>query len=70
MERSDMIRTKKRHQLDMCHGSLADKILLFAIPLMASSMLQLQFGVAGNVKIKCHCVHLSFGARAQGHRLL
>ena len=43
MERSDMIRTKKRHQLDMCHGSLADKILLFAIPLMASSMLQLLF---------------------------
>ena len=41
-----MIRTKKRHQLDMCHGSLADKILLFAIPLMASSMLQLLFNAA------------------------
>ena len=41
-----MIRTKKRHQLDMWHGSLADKILLFAIPLMASSMLQLLFNAA------------------------
>ena len=29
-----------------------------------------QLGVAGNAKIKCHCVHLSIGARAQGHRLL
>ena len=36
-----MLRTKAHHQLDMCHGSLADKILLFALPLMASSMLQL-----------------------------
>ena len=41
MEQSDMIRTKKRHQLEKCHGSLADKILLLANPLMASSMLQL-----------------------------
>ena len=28
-----------------------------------------QPGIAGNTVI-CHCVHLSFGARAQGHRLL
>ena len=41
-----MFRTKARHQLDMCHGSLADKILMFALPLMASSMLQLLFNAA------------------------
>ena len=41
-----MFRTKAHHQLDMCHGSLADKILLFALPLMASSMLQLLFNAA------------------------
>ena len=41
-----MLRTKAHHQLDMCHGSLADKILLFALPLMASSMLQLLFNAA------------------------
>ena len=38
-----MFRTKAHSQLDMCHGSLADKILLFALPLMASSILQLLF---------------------------
>ena len=37
---------KPRHQMDMCHGSLADKILKFAIPLMASSILQLLFNAA------------------------
>ena len=41
-----MFRTNAHHQLDMCHGSLADKILLFALPLMASSMLQLLFNAA------------------------
>ena len=41
-----MFRTNAHHQLDMCHGSLADKILLFAIPLMASSILQLLFNAA------------------------
>ena len=37
---------KPRHQMDMCHGSLADKIIKFAIPLMASSILQLLFNAA------------------------
>ncbi len=41
-----MFRHKAHHQLDMCHGSLADKILMFAIPLMASSILQLLFNAA------------------------
>ena len=34
---------KKGRSIDMCNGSLADKILLFALPLMASSLLQLLF---------------------------
>ena len=38
-----MRRSVHRHQIDMCHGSLADKLLMFALPLMASSMLQLLF---------------------------
>ena len=37
---------KKSHSIDMCSGSLADKILLFALPLMASSLLQLLFNAA------------------------
>ena len=35
----------------MCQGSLADKILLFALPLMASSLLQLLFNAADVVVV-------------------
>lgn len=37
---------KKNHELDMCNGSLAPKLLLFALPLMLSSILQLLFNAA------------------------
>ena len=37
---------RKKHTIDMCSGSIADKILLFALPLMASSILQLLFNAA------------------------
>ena len=36
----------KKYQIDMCSGPLAGKILLFALPLMASSVLQLLFNAA------------------------
>ncbi len=36
----------KNHEIDMTHGSLADKILLFALPLMATSVLQQLFNAA------------------------
>ena len=36
----------KKYEIDMVHGPLAKKILLFAIPLMLSSMLQLMFNAA------------------------
>ena len=42
---------KKNHSIDMCSGSLADKILLFALPLMASSLLQLLFNAADVVVV-------------------
>lgn len=42
---------KKSHSIDMCTGSLADKILLFALPLMASSLLQLLFNAADVVVV-------------------
>ena len=42
---------KKRHSIDMCSGSIADKILLFALPLMASSLLQLLFNAADVVVV-------------------
>ncbi|MDE7219570.1 MAG: polysaccharide biosynthesis C-terminal domain-containing protein, partial [Oscillospiraceae bacterium] len=42
---------KRNHSIDMCSGSLADKILLFALPLMASSLLQLLFNAADVVVV-------------------
>lgn len=37
------VTTKKRKQVDMLHGSLMDKLLFFALPLAASSVLQQLF---------------------------
>lgn len=42
---------KQRFNIDMRSGSLWDKILLFALPLMASSMLQLLFNAADIVVV-------------------
>ncbi|NBI09134.1 MATE family efflux transporter [Colidextribacter sp. OB.20] len=42
---------KKSHSIDMCSGSIANKILLFALPLMASSLLQLLFNAADVVVV-------------------
>ena len=42
---------KGRYEIDMCNGSIADKILLFALPLMASSLLQLLFNAADVVVV-------------------
>lgn len=42
---------KQQYRIDMCRGSLADKILLFALPLMASSLLQLLFNAADVVVV-------------------
>ena len=36
----------KSYQMDMCTGSILKKMLIFSLPLMASSMLQLLFNVA------------------------
>ena len=40
------MRKLKSRQIDMCNGPMAGKLLLFALPLMASSMLQLLFNAA------------------------
>ena len=47
-----MDRQKKAgYQIDMIHGPLAGKILLFALPLMLSSLLQLLFNAADVVVV-------------------
>ncbi len=42
---------RKSYEIDMCSGALFPKILLFAIPLMASSILQLLFNAADMVVV-------------------
>ncbi len=37
---------KKSYEIDMCNGPILSKMLLFTIPLMCSSMLQLLFNAA------------------------
>ncbi len=39
-------KTKKNYEIDMCNGPLLGKILVFAIPLMLSGILQLLFNAA------------------------
>ena len=36
----------KSYEMDMCHGPLLKKILIFSIPLMLSGILQLLFNAA------------------------
>ena len=42
---------KKSYEMDMCNGPLVGKILLFAFPLMLSSVLQLLFNAADIVVV-------------------
>jgi putative MATE family efflux protein len=42
---------KKSYEIDMCHGPILGKILLFAIPLMLSGILQLLFNAADIVVV-------------------
>lgn len=41
----------KQHEMDMCSGSIPKKMLLFALPVMCSSMLQLLFNAADVVVV-------------------
>lgn len=42
---------KKSYEMDMCHGPLLGKILLFSVPLMLSGILQLLFNAADIVVV-------------------
>ncbi len=45
------VKEENKYQLDMCNGSLMGKILLFTLPLMLSSILQLLFNAADIVVV-------------------
>lgn len=49
-ERGDSM-SRKSYQIDMANGSLVDKILIFSLPLMLSSVLQLLFNAADIVVV-------------------
>lgn len=57
-----MRRQSKGYEIDMCNGTLANKILLFALPLMASSLLQLLFNAADVVVVGQFCGKASLAA--------
>lgn len=42
---------EKKYEIDMCNGPLLKKMLLFALPLMCSSMLQILFNAADTVVV-------------------
>lgn len=52
----------RRYELDMLNGTLARKILLFALPLMLSSILQLLFNAADIVVVGRFCGKASLAA--------
>lgn len=52
----------RQYELDMLNGTLAKKILLFALPLMLSSMLQLLFNAADIVVVGRFCGKESLAA--------
>lgn len=39
-------KNSKNYTIDMCEGSILNKLLLFSLPLIASSVLQLFFNAA------------------------
>lgn len=53
---------RNRYEIDMCSGTIANKILLFAIPLALSSLLQLLFNAADIVVVGRFCGKESLAA--------
>ncbi|MDD6572783.1 MAG: MATE family efflux transporter [Thermoflexaceae bacterium] len=45
----------KKYEMNMCEGPLAGKIMLFAVPLMLSSILQLLFNAVDTVVVGRYC---------------
>lgn len=45
------MKKKKNYEIDMCNGPILSKMLMFAIPLMCSSMLQMLFNAADTVVV-------------------
>ena len=42
---------KNKYEMDMCSGSILSKMLIYTVPLMASSILQLLFNAADTIVV-------------------
>lgn len=61
-----MDNTKSRNQIDMLHGPLLMKIIVFTLPLAASSILQQLFNSV-DVAVVGLCQQPSFGGSGKQH---
>ena len=52
----------KSQTIDMTHGSLADKLIFFALPMIATNMLQLVFNAADVIVVGRFAGSLSLAA--------
>lgn len=56
------ISMSKSYQMDMCHGSLFRKIILFTLPLLATNILQLLFNAADMIVLGQFASHQAMAA--------
>ena len=61
-KRGELLKEKKKYEMDMCNGPIISKMLIFAIPLMCSSILQLLFNAADIVVVGKFAGDNSLGA--------
>ena len=50
-QKTELVKRKRKYEIDMCSGSILKKMLLFTIPLIFSSILQLLFNAADIVVV-------------------
>ena len=51
----DEIVKKNKYEIDMCNGSIMDKLISFSLPLMLSGILQLMFNAVDIVVVGRFC---------------
>ena len=49
MNMGDEIVKKNKYEIDMCNGSIMDKLISFSLPLMLSGILQLMFNAGSQI---------------------
>ena len=47
----EAVQKKNKYEIDMCNGTIMDKLISFALPLMVSSILQLLFNAVDIIVI-------------------